>query len=387
MSQRAPFTSTIARALSSISQRTQSPSLKEKFEELFRLPASSIISPADASPITFPRHQAPDIRTVAEFRLWRLIQQRLYEPSAALSLKALKLAEDGEDSSTSMNSESDAHHDDNGHNSDEVLGVAEGRAQMESLSTPPLSQFTSHPVGGQRPGALSPMEMEEFLDELEGSNSGADSEMSSMLDLWSQTEDLTEEMQEDVFSTQKETDIEIPSSPPRPEIDRMVTDIATGGPVQSHRPTSAAPESSRRRSSEESSTVSSLDEPNPLSREHSQPAPSLKSARQCNTLHPGYDIEKMVSEEDDIESDSLSELHDTLERDISDLEEEREESEHDPLQSSDDIRPHWNSHSESLHGFRNDGSDLLSLRPPTRNSRLESGVPEDEWEWSELEES
>ncbi len=58
---------------------------------LSNLPESPVFTPTHTSPGEDDDERQCRVRKVAEARLWRLLQQRLYDPSAALTLKPLKM--------------------------------------------------------------------------------------------------------------------------------------------------------------------------------------------------------------------------------------------------------------------------------------------------------
>ncbi|KAI9885404.1 MAG: hypothetical protein M1823_002788 [Watsoniomyces obsoletus] len=375
VSRRAPFVSTISRALSSISGRCQSSSLRKKLEELSRRPASSVITAGEETPSpAISACQASVIQTTVQSRLWRLLQQRLYEPGAALLLKPLKVAGDREDFSASMVSESNDHQNGNEDGDDEM---AEGSLPAESLVTPPPTQFINDSINSQHLNPFSPMEMEElemeeFLDELDGSNSVADSEISFLIENSSQTQYVGDDIQEDTFSSPKETTgIEITSSPPPLENNIRVDsndedgmddifDLANRRSSAPSLSTTTTTTTTKRPGTGTPSTISSLveDYDPALGLRHieeNERIPStVKTSSICSTMVSSeFDhLEMMMIEEEHPTTPTRDGAPSEFDREISDLEEEKQEEKQGP-------HSHKNSDpASSLYDFIDDDDEL-----------------------------
>ncbi|KAI9697059.1 MAG: hypothetical protein M1836_005020 [Candelina mexicana] len=102
IAQRAHFIPTIAQAMASNSTRAHSSTLRDKLITISALPASPILK-TPTSEISATGNSSADrqaISTVLKARLWRMMQQKLFDPGAARRLSPLKVSKTAETQST-----------------------------------------------------------------------------------------------------------------------------------------------------------------------------------------------------------------------------------------------------------------------------------------------
>ena len=122
--------------------------------------------------------QQPDIQTIVQSRLWRLLQQQVYDPNAARSLKAFKLVEDdsGERCSSITDTPRDYQEtvDNSGRTPDEPQTAGEDTALVRATATV-SERLSEHPHSQRSTFSSQIVLKEDHLDDFSDCVNQADS--------------------------------------------------------------------------------------------------------------------------------------------------------------------------------------------------------------------